>query len=123
MKRVLIAIAVLTLVIVAGSWFYFASSSSQPGHVDGAKLLTAVNIYKADLKRQGIEVPASISLKDLLARRLLTEADVSGFAGIDVSLNLSADESRPQDVLMRARLPDGHEIVALGDGSVQQLRR
>lgn len=115
--------AVLTLVIVAGSWFYFASSSSKPGYVDWGKLLAAVKIHKDDLKRQGMEVPASVSLKELITRGLLSEADVSGFSGIDVSLNMSADESRPQDVLVRARLPDGHEIVALGDGSVQQVRK
>ena len=57
-----------------------------------------------------------------MTRRLL-EADVSGFAGIKVSANLLADESRPQEILLRDRLPDGHEIVALGDGNVRQVRR
>ncbi len=123
MKRILNAIAVLTMVIVAGGWIYFSSSSSQPGHVDGDKLLSAVKIYKGNLKRQGMDVPASVSLKELIARGLLTEADMSGFWGLDISVILSADEIRPQNVLMRARFPDGHEIVALGDGSVQQVRR
>ena len=110
----------VSLVIVVSVCLYFSLSSSQPGHVDGSKLLSAVKIYKDDLKRQGMEVPVSVSLKELIARGLLSEGDVSGFSGMEVSVNLSADESRPQDILVRARLPDGAEIVALGDGSVQQ---
>jgi len=42
---------------------------------------------------------------------------------MDVQINLSADVTRPGDVLARARLPDGVEIIALADGSVQQRRR
>jgi hypothetical protein len=91
--------------------------------VDGSKILSALKIYKNDLKRQGMEVPAWVSVKELITRGLLNEADVRGLSGINVSVSLSADESSPQDVLVRARLPDGHEIVALGDGSVQQVRR
>ena len=60
---------------------------------------------------------------ELITRGLLTEADVSGFAGMEVTVNLSPQESDPQDALVRARLPDGHALAVLGDGSVQQLRK
>lgn len=134
MKIILKVLSVLLLVTVAGGWLYyfsfrsqsgrhFFSTSSQSGRVDSTKLLSAMKIYKSDLKRQGMEVPASVSLKELIIRGLLTEADVSGFSGIDVSVNLLADESHPPDALVRARLPDGNEITLLGDGSVQQVRR
>lgn len=134
MKSILKVLSVLLLVTVAGGWLYyfsfrsqsgrhFFSTSSQSGRVDSTKLLSAVKIYKSDLKRQGMEVPASVSLKELIIRGLLTEADVSGFSGVDVSVNLLVDESHPQDALVRARLPDGNEITLLGDGSVQQVPR
>jgi hypothetical protein len=123
MKRTLSAIAVLTLVIVAGSIFYFATSSRHPGHVDAEKLIAAAKTYADGLKAQGSPVPESVSLKDLITRGLLTEADVSGFAGMEVTVSLNVNETRPQAVLARARLPDGQEIVALGDGSVQQVRK
>ncbi len=121
MKKILTALAVLTLLIVAGSMYYFVSSSRDLGHVDALKIFAAAKSYAAGLTTQGVPIPASVSLKVLIDRGLLSEADVSGFAGLEVSVSLSANESRPQEVLVRARLPDGREIVALADGSVQQM--
>ncbi len=123
MKRIFIAIAGLTLIMVADSWLYFAPSSREPGHVDGLKLLAATKVYKEDLKRRGLEATASVSLKELISRGLLTDRDVSGFSGMDVSVNLSAHENRPQEVVVRSRLPDGQVIVALADGSVHEALR
>ena len=121
MKRTLIVIAILTVAIVVGSMVYIASSSRQPGRVDALKILAATRTYTADLKARGVAIPASVSLQELINRRLLTTSDVSGFNGMDVTVNLSADDSHPQDILIRARLANGQEIVALADGSVQQL--
>ena len=123
MKRTLIVMAVLTLMVVAGSAVYFASLSRHPGHVNAAKLLTAAKTYADGLKGQGLPVPTLVSMKELISRGLLTEGDVRGFAGMEVTVSLTADGSRPQEVLVRARLPDGNEIVALADGSVQQVRK
>jgi hypothetical protein len=38
-------------------------------------------------------------------------------------VTLGVDPQNLRQVLMRARLPDGTEIVALNDGSVQQMGR
>ena len=123
MKKILTGITALTLLIVAGGWFYFASSNRYEGHVDAFKLKAAIQTYAAGLKGQGLPVPASVSVKELITRGLLTEADVSGFAGIEVTVSLSPDdEIGVQDVWVRARLPDGHELAVLGDGSVQDSR-
>ena len=121
MRKTLATIAVLTLLIVVWSMYYFVSSSRDLGHVDAPKIFAAAKSYAAGLTAQGARIPASVSLKVLIDRGLLTEADVRGFAGLEVSVSLSANESRPQEVLVRARLPDGREIVALADGSVQQM--
>jgi hypothetical protein len=120
MKRSLPVIAVLTTAFVVGSIVYFASSTWQPGHVDALKLLTATGTYTASLRAEGLPVPAAVSLQELINRRLLTTSDVSGFNGMEVTVNLSADNNSPQDVLIRAHLANGQEIVTLADGSVQQ---
>ena len=60
-----------------------------------------------------------MSLRELIARKLLAEADVTGFTGMDVTVSLTTDESRPEEVLIRARMPDGREVVTLADGSVR----
>jgi len=121
MKRSLAVIAVLTIAFLVGCMVYFASFNRQPGHVDALKILTAARTYTANLRAEGLPVPASVSLQELINRRLLTASDVSGFTGMEVTINLSADDTRPQDILIRAHLEDGQEIVTLADGSVQQL--
>jgi len=118
MKRVLLVAALLTVVVLAVSLIYLASPSRPPGCVNPARLLVAAKTYADGLKAQDVPVPASVSLHELIARKLVTEADVSGFEGMEVSVSLTADESRPQEVLIRVRMPDGHEVVALADGSV-----
>ena len=63
----------------------------------------------------------TVSLKDLIALRYLNAADVSGLKGLEVTVNLQADPTRPQDVLIRAQLPGGEEMVTFVDGTVQQI--
>ena len=109
--------------IVTASLVYFAYSSRHPDHVNSLKLITAAKAYAVALKGEGSPVPTSVSMKELITRGLLTEGDVPGFAGLEVTISLSVDEMHPQDVLARVRFPDGHEMVALVDGSVQQARK
>jgi hypothetical protein len=122
-KGLLISATVIAMAIVSGSMAYLVFSARNPGTVNGLRIVTAAKKYTASLQAQGLPIPASVSLEELISRKLLTESDVSGFAGITVTVNLATNESeaRPQDVLIRARLPDGHDIVALADGSVQQI--
>jgi hypothetical protein len=122
-KRILIGTAVLAIAIVSGSIAYFTASVRNSGNVNGLRIIAAAKQYKASLKAKDVPIPGSVSLQELISRQLLTESDVSGFAGMAVTVNLVANEGevRPQDVLIRAPLSDGHEIVALADGSVQQL--
>ena len=123
MKKILTALLVLALLVVAASFFHFYTSTGDSGYVDGIKIVTATKAYADDLKARGLPLPAAVSLKELITRGFLAQADVSGFAGTEVTVSLASKETRPHDVLMRARLADGHEIVALGDGSVQQMRK
>jgi hypothetical protein len=89
---------------------------------DGPKLSAAVAAYKHVLEGSGTPVPDTVSLAQLLNRGLLKPEDVRAFAGWQVSISLKADEAAPQAVLMRARRPDGDQLVLLTDGSVQQVK-
>jgi hypothetical protein len=122
MKRILVAIAAILIVIVMGGLIYFASSSRHQERVNAPRLFAAAKAYAESFKAQGVPVPASVSLKELISRGLLTDSDVSGFAGMEVTISLTANETRPQEALVRARLTDGHEIVLLVDGSVHQVK-
>lgn len=123
MKKILTALAVLALLIVAASFFSGYTTSRDPGRVDGLKIVTATQAYADSLKAKGQPLPASVSLRELMTGGLLAEADVSGFAGMEVTFSLPRQATAPQAVLARARLADGAEIVALNDGSVQTMRK
>jgi hypothetical protein len=90
--------------------------------VNLAKVLAASERYRAELETAGRPVPAMVSVAVLLDRGWLRAEDIPGFAGLDVEIALQPDQTRPQDLLMRARFPDGDELVALADGSVQRVR-
>lgn len=121
MKRLLIVIGGGLLVIITVSLFSI-SQLNHDSHVDAGKLVKAVTSYAQDLKAQGKQMPQTISLKELIARKLLTDDDVKGFSGMDVNINLSPDANRPHEIFIRVRMPDGKEIHALMDNSVQQTR-
>ena len=103
-----------------GSAIYFASSGRNQESINAPRLLEAAKSYADGLKAQGLTVPATVTLHELISRGLLTESDVKGFAGMEVIVSLKADESHPTEVLVRARMADGHEVVALTDGSVHE---
>jgi len=100
----------------------FLQSPSDAGRVDGQRLLGAARAYEARVKARGEPVPSTVSLAELLRLGLLKESDVAGLRGFEVLVHLQADEKRPGDWLVRARLPDQGEMVVLVDGSVQQVR-
>jgi len=123
MKRILIAVVVGAAVMTILSLVYIACFDRRPGHVDAVRVLAAAQTYAHDLKTKGVAVPPSVTLEELIRRGLLRPADVSGFKGMEATVSLTVDPSRPQDILMRARLRDGQEMVALADGSVHEIKR
>ena len=125
MKPILKAGLAIAIAVVAAV-FYCAAHPKPTGRLDPFKIREAAGQYARDLKESGSPVPPAVPLKELIARRMLKSADVSGFEGAEVTVSLvslSANSSRPDDVLMRARMPDGVELVLLNDGSVQQKPR
>jgi hypothetical protein len=112
----------LVLAVVAASLLFIISRPTPPGSVNVPKLMAAAKAYAEQLKSTDAAVPAEVSLDQLISRGLLSSNDVAGFAGMKVTVALAVDAQNPSQVLMRARQPNGEEIVALNDGSVQVQR-
>ncbi len=123
MKRIIALAVAAAVLIAAASVLYIISSPSRVEGVNAEKIVAATQAYARDLKASGATVPASVPLQELVARGFLNAEDVIGFRGLEVTVSLTADETRPQQILIRARLPDGYELAVFADGSVQQLKR
>jgi hypothetical protein len=120
-KKILIFIGVAAIAIISG--FFFIVSKPQKGHFNAGKITTAIHAYCRDAKECNNNLPSSISLQELITKRFLKHEDVSAFDGMEVTVYLTVDDTTPQAVLMNARLSDGSQIVALADGSVQQVAK
>ncbi len=125
MKKIIRASALVAVLLAVGAVLYLSDfSRSLPSKCDAPKVMAAVQTYKTQLKSKGVTLPDSVNLQTLIANGLLRSEDVSAFQGMNVTVTLNSPQALgPQDVLMRARLPDGTELVALTDGSVQEQRR
>jgi len=56
-------------------------------------------------------------LRELVSSGYVAAKDVRAFEGMGVTISLTADATRPQDILIRIRLADGTVLAGLGDGS------
>lgn len=118
-KRNVVVVLLAALLMLGGGMIYLYLNDDSSGQVDASKIVSAAWSYSGDLRIKGRPVPESVTLEELIKLGFLAETDVSGFAGMEVSVNLHADLKRPTDVLLRARLQDGTELVTLADGTVQ----
>ncbi len=120
---VMFVVAALALLVGAPSAMYWLHRRSRP--VDPKPIVKAIQAFCRDQRTAGKAVPENIALRDLVAAGYLEASDVRAFDGIEVSISTTADEKgdeiRPQSVLIRARLPDGTEVLGLGDGSAAQV--
>ncbi len=114
------AYTVLALFVLVAAVFVFVFL--QPEKVDAPKIFSAAQGYTRGLKAQGLPIPPTVTLEELLEHKLLAPADVSGLKGANVTVSLTANVNDPQAVLIRAVFPDGHEIVTLADGTVRSNR-
>ena len=114
----LIAVAIVACVALTSYW-----QRQQPVLRDASKLVAAVQAFSRDRTAAGQPLPASVSLRELIGSGYVAASDMQAFDGMEVTISLVADETRPQEILIRVRLPDGRVIAQLADGSVQQLPR
>lgn len=112
------AVAIIVCVAVTIYW-----QGKQPMFKDAPKLISAMQAFTRDLTARGQSLPAAVSLRELVSGGYIAANDVRAFDGMDVTISLTADETRPQEILIRVRMPDGSVTALLADGSVQGLPR
>ena len=120
-KKILIFAVVTVVAIICG--FSFIVSKPQKGHFAAGKITTAIHAYCSDAKEHNNSLPSSISMQELITKGFLKREDVSAFDGMEVTVYLSVNDTAPNAILMRAQLTDGSQIVALADGSVQEVAK
>ncbi len=113
-----VAVATGVCVVAPSYW-----RQTHPVFTETAKLFGALDAYSRDQQVRGHPVPPFVSLSELISRGYLATNDVRAFEGMDVTFQLAVDDSRPRNVLIRVRWPDGTAFEALEDGSVQQVAR
>ena len=111
-----IALIVIVAIAVSAYWEH-----KQTPFLNAPKLISALQAFSRDQAVGGRQLPAEVSLQDLLRGGYLTTNDVAAFEGMDVTFSTQADDSHPAMILARARTPDGLFICLLADGSVQGL--
>jgi len=121
--RRFITLAAAVVSVIIGAYFATDRFIRRNRTVDTSKLIAALRAFSGDHAARGHQLPSAVSLRELVAGHYLSTADVRGFDGVEVTFSLTTEESRPQQIMIRARLPDGREIAQLADGSVQQLRK
>jgi hypothetical protein len=120
-KRISIAVAIVTgLILLAAIVFTFlGGSSSLPAN--GPKIIAAARDYGRALKQAHSPIPQSVPLQTLIDQGLLQPADVGSFQGLDANISLTSSSDSAHTILMRVHMPDGLDLVLLGDGSAQEV--
>jgi hypothetical protein len=122
-KHILISLAFLCvlfgLVWLAALLFFTHTTSTPPEWTSrAARMLPAAREYARRLKAEGAQVPPFVEVKQLVDRGLLDQDDLRAFAGTEITVSTSQSTNRSDNVLIRARQPNGTEMVLLVDGSV-----
>jgi hypothetical protein len=124
MRRVLIhlgwAIAIGVIACVVSHWYWQRHQSIVK---DPTRIVAAVQAFSMEEGAGGRAPPATVTLQELVRRGFLQAEETRPFDGMQVTISLSADASRPQTMLMTARMADGTTQVLLGDGSAQEVSR
>ena len=86
---------------------------------DASKLLAAVQAFSRDQVARRRPLPGSVTLRELTEGGYITASDIRAFEGMDVSISLTADDRKAQQILILFRSPDGSQTTLQADGSVQ----
>jgi hypothetical protein len=121
-RRILVIGVLLAVVVVLGSvaLVFHWQHSEQTFNVL-PKLALAEQHFVRDLASRGQPLPTSVTLQDLVTSGYISTDEVRPLEGADVTFYPRAIDTSPQTILIRVRMSDGSEIVALADGSVEQV--
>jgi len=84
---------------------------------------SAVKRYSHDQTWRGRTLPATVTAQDLVEGGYLSGADAHDVADKNITFYPTTDETNPAAILVRVKMPDGSQVVALADGSVQTLAK
>jgi hypothetical protein len=123
-RRMTIAITgALGILVAAGLVYLLVVSKDTDVRFNGAAIVAAARAYTKDLEVRRQPIPSSVTLDELVASHFLKSEDVAAFRGLKATVMLTSANRGPKAELMRVRLPDGSQVVLLGDGSVQETPR
>ena len=94
-----------------------------PDMLHVTKMCIRDRTYSHDQVSHGRPLPSAVTLQDLVGGGYISTNEVRDLGGADVTFYPTVSESDPQAVLVRVRMPDGSQTVALSDGSIQSLSR
>jgi hypothetical protein len=120
-RRVAVAVAVLTVLILVAGGLYILFSSPPARPVNGLKLIAAAQAYTRGLIKNHAPVPSSVPLQVLVDQGLLEPADIGSLQGLDVKIFLTTRDPSGHRVIMSVRLSDGTDLTLFADGSSRKL--
>ena len=107
-----VALVFVATLAVRGHFQTRGSSSVSP------KLIAAVQAFSRDLLAQGRPTPESVTLSELVMGGYIANRDIRAFDGMDVTISLTADGTRPQQIMIRVRRPGLSQAALFGIGFV-----
>jgi 4-amino-4-deoxy-L-arabinose transferase-like glycosyltransferase len=122
-RRLVLIVGLLIAVAAFASWLLISRWEHSQSFKSLPKLVAAMQTYSHDQVSHGRPLPSSVTLQDLLGGGYISAAEVRDLGGGDVTFYPTVSESGPQAILVRVRMPDGSQTVALSDGSVQSVSR
>ncbi|MHB1307118.1 MAG: hypothetical protein ACYDC1_04275 [Limisphaerales bacterium] len=88
--------------------------------VNTDRILAVAQAYHQQQTSQG-RPPEPMRIQEFVREGLLTDHDIRGFAGADVTVYPLPRGPTSTNLLMRARMPDGRRLVILANGRVQNV--
>lgn len=123
-KYVVVVILAAVCLVIGIGIVYYRSLPTHPDSREYMAVMAAAKTYIEKREAAGLPVPPSVTVRELISSGAISKGDIPGFQGLEVTISLEKPAQTPLSAtLMRVRFPDGKEIVALNDGSVQQLGR
>jgi hypothetical protein len=123
-RRLILIVSLPVAVAALASWLVISYwERSDVTYNILPKLGVAEQRYLSDHASRGQPLPTSVTLQDLVSGGYISTNEVRSLAGADVTFYPTATEATPQAILVRVRMPDGSQTVALADGSVQSVSR
>ena len=119
LTRIVAAIVVIGVGLSLGFAWYWSHTSA--GLKDAAPIIDAVTAFCRHRAAHGLALPPTITTRALTDQGFLRHEALSSLGGLDITISLTADETRPSEIFSRIQLPDGTVVASFADGSAHQF--